>query len=644
MSDSAEEFRGPTPSPSPEPELPQDEATLSDAEVEKPAGQIRDEDMEEPVRLALPTKRKLSVAEAEAGGQDASEAAPKRRKKSTTKPKATKPPKEPKPKKNPVPKPPRKATKPTAAKKPPRGKEVDAENLSVVAQGERPVDQNDEDVLSDADQDADKTAAQAAKFFKEQERARFGVINDVQLSKRIRAKDGLVDSPIQDINDGIPGREQRLLESFFIPFDSDVSEAEAGTVAQRRIDYIQPYTQSPEEAKKKLKGNRESLSKINWRKQSLKHRLNMIEGLQDIENCRPATPGIAWDVLRTRARDIRDELVKGQDWLDEPVSWELYNGGKAVTKPLRRPVAPKSDGKKVDDDDDVDDEDAVKKATANESTKKEDPNAQIWTEEHEAYLQELLQDSEGDKGYKEEAKPPPGQARESKIRIPYSWLELEMSRRFIEATNETDGSEWRQVSANTGRLARAHELFFAKWPLLDKYGTRRDPGRRPDAMYRRLVKRKEFETLFEGTSTNTSTKKGGKGRGAKAEAGSTKSAKLHSETGGKRVPSGMTLADHEENYDEADAEKYRSQLIMPDRRPRARKGPMKSTIPVEEEDGGGNPDEDNGLSDVAMGEPADTGDFGGKYVDKEIQDEGDQEMDDRDGEGDSDHDDDDYSE
>lgn len=46
MSDSAEEFRGPTPSPSPEPELPQDEATLSDAEVEKPAGQIRDEDIE----------------------------------------------------------------------------------------------------------------------------------------------------------------------------------------------------------------------------------------------------------------------------------------------------------------------------------------------------------------------------------------------------------------------------------------------------------------------------------------------------------------------------------------------------------------------------------------------------------------------
>ncbi|TID24282.1 hypothetical protein E6O75_ATG02647 [Venturia nashicola] len=672
-SDSTEELRGPTPSTSPESEIPQDEGVLTDTEVEDAAGQGQDEDIEEPINS---TKRKLLGADAEDGGHDASEAASKRRKKSATK---LKEPKIPKPTKNPVPKPAQKASKPATAKKPQHGKEVDAKKVGENAQEKKPVDQDDDEVLPEADEDGHQESAEAEKFLKEQQRARFGVINDVQLSNRIRAKNGMVDSPMQTIDENITSREQLLLESFFLPLGSD---PEDDGVAQRRINYVKPYTQSPEEARKNRKGDRESLSKTDWRKQSLKHRLNMIEGLQEIEDHEPEAPRNAWDDLKTRARGVREKLVQGQDWLDEPTSWEKYNNGKAICKPRKLPTAPKDSGKKNDDDDDGlsgpaplrrnpgKEKDTEEKVTASTSKTKEDPKAPIWKKEHEAYLQELLQDPQGDEGYKDEEKPPPGQPRQRGIATAYTPLELEMSKRFIEATNASKKSEWTLSSANTRSLARAHALFFTKWPLLEKKGSPMDPHRRPDAMFRRLKKDQAFKTLFE------KHKKVEKGGCTKVQKGGN-NAKKHMEVGGKRIPDSITLPDCEDDDRDAEApeaitSKDNPKLNMGDKRPTARKGPMKSRIPVEEVvrneeqdsnadseaekvDEGSSPGEDTELSDLEMDGQVDSGDLSRKASDEDVpceedpeqhadgQVQEDQDMEDQDGEGDSDEDDDSIS-
>lgn len=489
----------------------------------------------------------------------------KRRKKGKTEPKSPETPKESRPERKPVSKPAGRTTK-TSVKKPQHDREVDVKSRGTIAQGKRPVGQNDE-------------AEQAEKFFKEKEMARFGAINDVQLSKRTRAKDGLLDDYMNPemAASGVSSHEQQLLESFFIPFgpmkmDSDAADLAGDTVAQHRMDYVRPYTESPDDAKNNPKGDRKkSPSKRDWRKLSLKHRLNLIKGLQEIEDHEPKTPRKAWDDLAKRAQGHRKELVEGQNWLAEPTSWEDYNDMNAARKGRKGPAGPGGGGGKGGDDDDDDEgrlggpEPSTKKpqkkrdSEKKETKKTKSQETRVWTEEHETYLQQLLDGTEEDEdGGDEEddgveaAELEDEEAADSDkedtalSRPPYNWLELEMMERFIRGRNQNGGGAWGQLTDNMRQLARAHELFFRRWPLpRNKEGKPYAP-RQPQAMYRRLKDRGD-KARFTGILKKKDAPKTSNVKAQKESGG--KNAEDHLNFGGKKLPDGKGGED--DNDDEA---------------------------------------------------------------------------------------------
>lgn len=594
-------------------------------------------------------------------------------------PKDPKAPKDPKPKEDAVRKPARKAAKPVAVKKPQH-----ATNPSAVANGKRPVGQDDEEDLPDADEDDENAdgegAAGAEKFCKERERARFGVINDVQLSKRTRVKDGLIDRPTSvDIAPSVPSREQLLLESFFIPLGSDATESANDALAQRRIDYVKPYTQSPGEAKKKSKGDRESLSKTDWRILSLKHRLNVIEGLQEIEDHKPKTPTEAWEELKPRARVVRKKLVEGQNWLVEPTSWEDYNDTKAARKPRKRAADPENDRKKDDDDDDDDEDDgsggpgpSTTKTREEKDTEKKKPKKtrsvpNVWTDEHQTYLEQLeagTQEDEDSEEGDEEYNAEPEEDEEHEVRPPYTWLELEMSERFINARNgNRDGPPaWQQTSKNAKDLARAHELFFRRWPLVNNKKGKPHQPRQGHAMVRKLGPMPRFKAILgkKLAAAKEKTEKDPEVASTKA-ATSSKDAKVRPRFGEKRVPDGKDVEIDDDDDDDDTLENSTNQdkqkLNAGNLRPPARKGPAKSTMQVEEavQNGGQNADGDSdeesggdGSSDVEKGGQGDEDNLDGSFDNEDIQeeedpDQEDQDMEDQDGEGQGDGDQDDDS-
>ncbi|QDS73849.1 hypothetical protein FKW77_006673 [Venturia effusa] len=670
MSGSMDDIRGPTPSPEPEP--PQDDKVLPDA---RPQDEVVQNVNKGPIKLALPKKRGYAEANAGDEGVGGSETqAPKRRKKSVV-------PKEPKGEKDPKPKPTRRATKP-AAKKPQHGQGVGAKNLSAVAQGKRPVDPADDEGPPDGEQGGEEmdnaTIEEALKFAKLQERARFGAINDYQLSKRVRVKTGLVDSPMnENIAPGIPSREQRLLESFFIPFgsaqaDSDEIASADNAVAQRRIDYITLYRDSPEDVKKRPRNDRKRPSRKDWRKLSLKHRLNVMEGLREIEEHEPKPRRKEWDTLRTQARHDRGELEKGQDWLDEPSSWDEYNDTHVTREPHRQPFTPNGGGKSDDGDNDDDNGSGDHKPSTIGNKKGKSATTKVtktthgqeshdWTEEHESYLQELLnlpdadensvekeaaEDDDEKVGLKDEkvsledekeeaAESTKESTAKSKTktpqepRPPYTWLELEMIERFMQGRNQDGGGRWGAKTKNMLQLTRAHRLFFEKWPLpKDKKG-KPYPPRQPQSMFRKLRK-PEFEGRFTEImgkgETKSSTVREEKGKGGN------KNAVGNSKYAGKTVPGGKTLPGDEDNQDEdEDADDQTSpvdqKLNAAGRQTTARKGPAKapSQIEVVAQDGGQdegeslNEDETGEFSDEDMDVERDGGE--GNDLDQELPDE-----------------------
>lgn len=522
------------------------------------------------------------------------------------------------------------------------------------AQGKKPERQDDEELLPDAedgDDEDSRLVEEAKKFFEEQEMARIGVINHVRLSKRTLVKDGLVDNPMnaEKVASGVPSHEQQLLESFFIPFDHIRRDPEGtglapDAVAQHRIDHVRPYTDSSEESKNEVRGDDgKLLLKKEWHNLSLKHRLNLIEGLQEIEDHEPNTFKKEWNTLKDRAGAYREKLVEGQSWREEPKNWEEYNGGNTERKARKDPAQPRGGGtEKGDDDDDDDDNDGsdgpgTSAQKPQEATKKTKVQPDVWTEEHQTYLQQLVDGTQEDEEsrHEEEAEedvPEPEKEEAAGVegedtqesgghgRPAYTWLELEMIEHFMAARNKKGRGPWSPKSLNMKDLARAHELFFRRWPLPGLKNGKRVPPRQPQSMYRKLIKA-EFKGRFKNymsknNDTDASNPKNRKGKGGDRKV------KDGPEVGAKTVPGGKKLPGDEDDEDDDDDEgpgnPEKANLNGKNYSQTARKGPAKSSLQteemvqnegqdddsdsdVEDNDAGGILDEEDQQQDVDMG-------------------------------------------
>ncbi|KAE9969384.1 hypothetical protein EG328_006888 [Venturia inaequalis] len=312
--------------------------------------------------------------------------------------------------------------------------------------------------------------------------ARYGLINEERLSTLDLDTEGNVPFTDADLTRARQGHGRQAVECFFRQLTG--SAAEMNRIAEMRLEYMRPYAATNE-------------LWVTWPELSLTMRLNLIEGLVEIENSKAAKK---W---KNEAAKLRNELERAQVIMRDARRWE---GGDDESEnkqersaPVRaRPTStakPKKKGKKAAEDD-------------GEET---DDKRKTWLPKDEERLQRLLQEG----GEDDDAQVKKFKKALDGATPKWTEAELEFSMHYTEALNHrVPRPSWDGENSNGVReLSHALRKRFEQSTFKSKGDTRRGFYRSPFAVNKKLSQRPEFRKLWglpELTEEGTAKSKGGK--------------------------------------------------------------------------------------------------------------------------------------
>ncbi|TLD36801.1 hypothetical protein E2P81_ATG02583 [Venturia nashicola] len=309
--------------------------------------------------------------------------------------------------------------------------------------------------------------------------ARYGIISEERLSTLDLDTEENVPFTDTELTRARQGHERQVVECFLRQLTGPA--AEINQIAEMRLEYIRPYTVTNE------------LWAV-WPELSLTMRLNLIEGLVEIEISN------ATRKLRKEAVRLRQELERAQVIMRDPRRWERGDD-ESEEKRARGP----------------------KQTSATQSKKKaempKDPDTDAWTSEDDERMRDLLERKEKDspdavEKYKEDFdERPEWRADERRF-----CLEFTKARNNLRL--EGDG-QWKIGSDAMRELSRAHRERFAN----THPGKGDDPNklgiyRPPLAIVKKFCKDTEFRKLWKIREKKVAKTKGdGTGKAAARKIG-----------------------------------------------------------------------------------------------------------------------------
>lgn len=260
-------------------------------------------------------------------------------------------------------------------------------------------------------------------------------------------------------------RDQQAVECFFR--QSIGSAAEINRTAEMRLDYIRPYTVT------------NNLWAV-WPELSLIMRLNLLEGLMEVENSKAA------EKLKKQAAQLRNELERAQVLMRDSRRWEedddesemkreKSTAGRERNTSTAKPN--KKEKEKPEDDEEESDDSRV-----------------TWLPKDEERLQRLLQEG----GEESEAQGKEWKETLDKSKPLWRPAEVTFSEHYTKALKErVPETSWKgEFSKGVRALSYAHKKRFARSKFNSKGDIRRGLYRPPFAVNKKLGKDPKFRKLW----------------------------------------------------------------------------------------------------------------------------------------------------
>lgn len=260
-------------------------------------------------------------------------------------------------------------------------------------------------------------------------------------------------------------RDQQAVECFFC--QSIGSAAEINRIAEMRLDYIRPYTVT------------NNLWAV-WPELSLIMRLNLLEGLVEVENSKAAKK------LKKQAAQLRNELERAQVLMRDSRRWEedddesemkreKSTAGRERNTSTAKPN--KKEKEKPEDDEEESDDSRV-----------------TWLPKDEERLQRLLQEG----GEESEAQGKEWKETLDKSKPLWRPAEVTFSEHYTKALKErVPETSWKgEFSKGVRALSYAHKKRFARSKFNSKGDIRRGLYRPPFAVNKKLGKDPKFRKLW----------------------------------------------------------------------------------------------------------------------------------------------------
>lgn len=179
-------------------------------------------------------------------------------------------------------------------------------------------------------------------------------------------------------------------------------------------------------------------------------RLNLIEGLEEIENSK------AKKTLHDRAAQFRSELERAQVFMRDPRSWEGGEKKRKKSTPGRKSETPTTKPKNEQKPDDDDEEES-------------DDERNTWLQKDEDRLQGLFLDT----GEDDDVDVIEHQGALCKSKPTWRPAEFKFCEHYFEAKNLVPGTLWKDTDSNGVRaLSRAHQQRFER----SKFTAKRSPN------------------------------------------------------------------------------------------------------------------------------------------------------------------------
>lgn len=187
-----------------------------------------------------------------------------------------------------------------------------------------------------------------------------------------------------------------------------------------------------------------------WPDLLLTMRLNLIEGLEEIENSK------AKKTLHDRAAQFRSELERAQVLMRDPRSWEGGEKKRKKSTPGRKSETPTTKPKNEQKPDDDDEEES-------------DDERNTWLQKDEDRLQGLFLDT----GEDDDVDVIEHQGALCKSKPTWRPAEFKFCEHYFEAKNLVPGTLWKDTDSNGVRaLSRAHQQRFER----SKFTAKRSPN------------------------------------------------------------------------------------------------------------------------------------------------------------------------